>query len=257
MLHGSHFKNRVSLGDAPAHELTHQAATFRVGCLDDMEGEVQSHGRRTVAVYEMGEVVAHIRFIHPAYMHARNLLKIARAIETLSAEIEASAITPDTMPEGVLITVVWKRADVFEVLAKKGEDLVGVVLAVGSDKGCHGAYSIGWSQTKIRGLGPMLYDIAMETAGEKGLMADRGSVSPSARRVWDYYDRSRSDVDPVQLDSLQDTLTPGVEVDNCDVGLAEKDRGPDKWTDSPLSKVYRKRGTPTINRLKRLGLITI
>ena len=34
-------------------------------------------------------------------------------------------------------------------------------------------------------------------------------------------------------------------------------KGGEDWKGSPLSKVYRKRGTPTIDRLKALGIIEI
>ena len=43
-----------------------------------------------------------------------------------------------------------------------------------------------------KGLGPLLYDIAIEASG--GLMADRTSVSGEAEAVWDKYMSSRPDV---------------------------------------------------------------
>jgi hypothetical protein len=102
-------------------------------------------------------------------------------------------------------------------------------------------------------MGPLLYDIAMELSGEHGLTADRWDVTRDARRVWDFYLKNRSDVDTEQLDSLEDELTPGIEIDNCDQDASR--RHTKKWFDSPLSKVFKARGTPTIDALKRLGLI--
>ncbi len=47
-----------------------------------------------------------------------------------------------------------------------------------------------------------MYDIAMEYATSKGsgLMSDRDMVSSQAKKVWDYYQNKRSDVEPHQLD---------------------------------------------------------
>jgi len=53
-----------------------------------------------------------------------------------------------------------------------------------------------------KGFGPLLYDIAMEMVyllGGVGLMPDRTSVSPAARKVWEKYFTSRSDVEHKEL----------------------------------------------------------
>jgi len=112
------------------------------------------------------------------------------------------------------------------------------------------------------GWGPMLYDVAMEyaTMNGGGLVADRGSVSPAARKVWDYYMNSRGDVTGIQLDDLKNTLTPQ-ESDNCSqrVALAtsasafgsEKSVKTD-WVNSPLSKRWTKPPT-TIEALRAAG----
>jgi len=120
---------------------------------------------------------------------------------------------------------------------------------------CLGAYEVTLSGTDREGLGPLLYDIAMEIAGDAGIMSDRGMVSPDARRVWAYYLSNRPDVSSSQLDSAPGTLTPYDEEDDCKQSSAREDGG--GWQISPLSKVYRKRGTPTIDRLRELGIIEI
>lgn len=113
-----------------------------------------------------------------------------------------------------------------------------------------------------QGWGPLLYDIAMEyaTLNGGGLIADRDSVSPKARRIWDYYLSSRSDVESHQLDDLKNTLTPDIEEDNCDqrvatynvpFGYGEVPKNID-WVDSPLSKRYTKPPI-TIEKLRSLG----
>ena len=37
------------------------------------------------------------------------------------------------------------------------------------------------------GTGPLMYDIAMELAGDRGIMSDRMNTSDDAARVWEYY----------------------------------------------------------------------
>ena len=132
---------------------------------------------------------------------------------------------------------------------------------------CDGAMKIGHSRAQ-HGWGPMLYDVAMEHATQiaNGLIADRDSVSGSARAVWDYYLANRGDVMAHQLDDLKNTLTPKEE-DNCHQGVARakpgvrgrgwQDEDTDQsWVDSPLSKRYTKEPT-TINALKAAGKLVI
>ena len=105
------------------------------------------------------------------------------------------------------------------------------------------------------GWGPLLYDVAMELSWPNGIMADRETVSKEAFAVWDYYMNSRPDVEAVQFDDENDTLTP-VPEDNISQYSAEvHSKLPEEWPSSPLSKAYRKKGgaTPTIDRLKSLG----
>ena len=54
------------------------------------------------------------------------------------------------------------------------------------------------------GFGPLLYDVALEVAGESGLMPDEFDVSEDASRVWKYYDTGRPDVDSQLLDDDSD-----------------------------------------------------
>ena len=127
---------------------------------------------------------------------------------------------------------------------------------------CNGAFMISWAGA-TDGYGPMLYDLAMEwaTANGGGLIADRGSVSPSARDVWDYYLNNRSDVIKVQLDDTDNKFTPENE-DNCDQTVANGQgfryrRNPDNinpnWSESALSKMYKKTNDSTTKELKALG----
>ena len=104
------------------------------------------------------------------------------------------------------------------------------------------------------GYGPLLYDIAIEYSG--GLIPDRLSVSREARRVWQYYDNRRPDVFKTQLDDMFNRLTPE-EQDNCEDESAMDDDDALKYEDSSLSRMYRKAGTPVIDKLYEMGLIDI
>jgi hypothetical protein len=68
-----------------------------------------------------------------------------------------------------------------------------------------------WGASEIRssaaesGYGPLIYDIAM--ALESGLISDRDSVSPAARKVWNFYKNNRKDVEIKKLDDLDNPKT--------------------------------------------------
>lgn len=77
--------------------------------------------------------------------------------------------------------------------------LVGGVEVEGADPECGDVYQVSLSEAPS-GWGPFLYDIALEHAHPKGLIADRFEVSGAAIRVWNYYLKSRSDVKKRPLD---------------------------------------------------------
>ena len=186
-----------------------------------------------------------------------------------------AAYTPETAAASGLSFKVyptkWGRGGWTVSCEKKGEywplGEISIALPLGMGK-CLGAYEVTGSESSslFDGLGPLLYDIAMEMAGPAGLMSDRRTVSSSARKVWGFYLKNRSDVTNHQLDSKPGTITPDMEEDDC-VQSSAGDyvandewnyiKGGEDWKGSPLSKVYRKRGTPTIDKLKRLGIIDI
>jgi hypothetical protein len=104
------------------------------------------------------------------------------------------------------------------------------------------------------GWGPMLYDIAIEISGERGLMSDRMEVSGEARAVWNHYMNRRGDIEKVQYDNDENELTP-IYDDNVNQDVAESDPGAKPWWRSSLSKGYVSSGTPVIDRLRALGKI--
>lgn len=50
-----------------------------------------------------------------------------------------------------------------------------------------------------RGWGPLLYDVALEYAGDVGVIPDRSGVSSDALRVWKYYSTHREDIHRLDL----------------------------------------------------------
>jgi hypothetical protein len=87
-------------------------------------------------------------------------------------------------------------------------------------------------------LGPMMYDIAMELAGDAGLISDSGGTSAAAQRVWDFYLDNRVGVD-VEVRDLAPRICGRDDRDN----LAFRSKA-----------YYKKSGTPSvIDHLKSLG----
>ena len=122
---------------------------------------------------------------------------------------------------------------------------------------CSGAWAVSLSGA-AKGWGPLLYDVALEytTKIAGGLISDRESVSGEAENIWRYYNTRRSDVKKSQLDDTENTLTP-TQKDNCAQGSAEE--LPEPWHDkkNPLSKIYTKSQSQTMDALKKMGKLSI
>jgi hypothetical protein len=150
-----------------------------------------------------------------------------------------------------------------EVYSPRSEGRVGILLSTAESNPCSGAWTIEGSHAKINGLGPLMYDLMIDVVHPHPLASDRAEVTPSARRVWDYYLDRRDDMEVIQLDDLRNTLTP-VDVDNCEQSSAkiwaEDEIGDEgEWPESSLSKAFRRpdgEGTPLLDELRALGMIT-
>ena len=161
-------------------------------------------------------------------------------------------ITPDNLPDGIALRLrVSSGGNIIDVTAVSDGKNLGWVQAHRSRNfpPCHGAFEVVNSSAFRKGLGPLLYDIAMEVASEigGGLMSDRMTVSDAAQRVWRKYQEDRPDVAYLKLDSEENERTDPLE-DNCNVLNAKAHAG-DDWYDHPLAGVYRKAGMETIRRL--------
>jgi len=162
-------------------------------------------------------------------------------------------------------------------LHRMNQRAIGLISASQESGECLDGYVVTWAHVdnEHKGWGPMLYDIAMELATQAGtgLLSDRNNVSYEASNVWQYYAGSRGDVEAVQLDDLDGNLTPEVEEDDCADYIVYSGRGiesgdfwdPDSeetpWDPygkdillkSPLSKLYKSTGTPTLDTLRAAG----
>ena len=124
---------------------------------------------------------------------------------------------------------------------------------------CLEALMVSWANA-TSGYGPLLYDVAMEIATREagGLVSDRTVVKPPAQKVWRYYLSNRSgeggDVTVTQLDDEDNSLTypendpegrEPIDSDNCLQNIARSTITGlyDDFTDSPLSKLYKKQPT--------------
>lgn len=169
-------------------------------------------------------------------------------------------ITPDNLPDDIALRLrVATGGNIIDVTAVRDGKNLGWVQAHRSRNfpPCRGAFEVVNSLAVRRGLGPLLYDIAMEAATQigGGLMSDRMTVSDAAQRVWQKYQEDRPDVDYLKLDSIENERTPP-ETDNCDVMIAKSFAG-DDWYDHPLAGVYRKPGMETIRKLLRMKRLQV
>lgn len=146
------------------------------------------------------------------------------------------------------------------------------------DGPCMGASEVTFSNVSKRylkdagysdpeGWAPMLYDIALEFQGEKGLMCDRDEVSIDASKVWEKYLTIRDDVQPKVLDTKSGSYTDDPN-DDCDqttfmnyARLYNKDEDESfrsemrkHWASQVFVKVS---GTPVIDELRAKGLLKV
>jgi len=110
-------------------------------------------------------------------------------------------------PDGTGFQVYYALRDKPTVRLKAGDldrmeagiDIFGTLhVRLGRNEPYDGVYIIQSSKAKD-GFGPLLYDVALEIAGERGLKPDLLSVSDDASAVWKYYDDRREDVDSKML----------------------------------------------------------
>ena len=149
----------------------------------------------------------------------------------------AEAFTPNNLPDSWYVEVqrLPVEENVLEISIKDIDDEynkpIGYVAIVKHEGDCDNAWEIMRSNRGHAppGAGSMLYSIALEIAGQDGLMSDREEVSGAAKRVWDKI--HASGISSFPLDS------------DCNKNITG---------DGSLSNRYVTSGTPTIDRLKAL-----
>lgn len=193
-----------------------------------------------------------------------------------AGELKAGVVITDEKTFGIAIRYCFIKPDGswFEIEHDDAEQyLGGKVVQTGIPFGevqirkedFQGKCLDGWevySSEATRGFGPLLYEVALEYASQKGggLMADRNSVSDYALAVWSEYEKRTPGVKNKQLDvdldkttmadflkTRIDNLTATPE-DDCNQTKAIRDLGAD-WNKSPLSKVYIKKSTEVMSAL--------
>jgi len=139
-------------------------------------------------------------------------------------------------------------------------------MPAGKDGKCLGGYIVRKIYVdETAGMGPLLYEVALEWASKRspGLAPDRSIVSAAAQPVWDIY-ASRDDVFMRQMDAdfIDEFDPPLVQLtsddpdDDCyqaksvEVAGSETDpTGKTGWVSSPLSKMYYKKNTAVMDAL--------
>lgn len=173
--------------------------------------------------------------------------------------LAAAAFKPEDLPEDTLVTVDISSNEIRALFSDEdGDDMGGSINGVvevygpGSDTGpCLNAFVVARAFVDS-GWGPLLYDVAMEAAGKRGLTPDRERLSADAERVWRYYMTRRSDVMVKQLDfppKSETHLTPDSK-DDCEM-KARPVRTEEDLLGSPLAKVYYAKGKPTMRALAK------
>ena len=110
------------------------------------------------------------------------------------------------------------------------------------------------------GIGALLYDVACELTGERGVSADRNEVSPSAWRMWVYMTLNDQTYDIKGSYDYDGKQTPDDPSDDC-MSRSWEDYV-ERWDDTPNSHplnyvfVKKDKSRPTLACLEERGLIT-
>jgi len=129
-------------------------------------------------------------------------MTLGKLLAELRGELEEAAKRWQDLPADVFIKISSSRGGfVVEFTAADGSSeasLTGSVECEPADSECGDVYEVTVSEAP-RGWGPLLYDVAMEHAHPRGLIADRFEVTRAARKLWGVYFRKRSDVTKREL----------------------------------------------------------
>ena len=197
-------------------------------------------------------------------------------IESIIDRLGDRAVSVETSGPGMIsISFVNQNLDNSKGGAAHPVGILNMHKAKSDEGNCLNAWVISYSLAD-KGYGPLLYDVAIEMASKDsksfGLTPDRTNLSADAFKVWEKYLTIRPDVEKVQLDDLENSLTPDAE-DNCDPDSATNhapfpsllslfsDKDEEEYNKnfakylkgSAVMKVYSKKSTPTYNKLVSVG----
>lgn len=141
----------------------------------------------------------------------KSLIKYFEDMGLLEAVLHEAAKTPSDLPPQVYVTVEKLSDGVLvyfsDMTGQMDMDgiLPGIIEAYDPDEStgpCDGALVIRRAFV-TEGFGPLLYDVMMEAAGNRGLTMDRETLTQEAFHVWDYYLHKRSDVKAIPLNDCE------------------------------------------------------
>lgn len=107
--------------------------------------------------------------------------------QVIQRELEEQAKTSfDAAARGLALKVSNTGSEKWAVLYNPSlyseDDFIVGIINFEYDSECK-AWSV-LMAAAVPGFGPLMYDIAFSLVGPKGLISDRGSVKPAARKVW-------------------------------------------------------------------------
>ena len=176
------------------------------------------------------------------------------------AHLDEAMKTTADLPEDVVVVVLkesdgtgfqvyYAHRDTPNVRLKAGDldrmeagiDIFGTLhVGRGRNEPYEGVYVITSAKAKD-GFGPLLYDVALEVAGEDGLKPDVEDVSDDANAVWKYYDTRRDDVHSAMLVDIRDEDAYSL--------VMPYDRAENPEANQHLAKAYFKKGNTVTQEL--------
>ena len=174
------------------------------------------------------------------------------------AHLDEAMKTASDLPEDVVVVVLkesdgtgfqvyYAHRDKPNVRLKAGDldrmeaglDIFGTLhITRGRNAPYEDVYIIASAKAKD-GFGPLLYDVALEVAGEDGLKPDVEDVSDDANAVWKHYDTQREDVRGTMLVTDPDEYSL----------VMPYDRAEHPEANQHLAKAYFKKGSAVIQEL--------
>lgn len=197
------------------------------GLAPSFKDMIDSEAREASGDHQIDKEVGVVRMTDLAEGDVRTIRRMileSSACERLNDVIRGAI---DEMIENDLkLTRYMYNKKLIIVIKERGSGLkIGILKAYEADPewdgNCLGGYIVEWTKVKETyrgtGLGALLYDVALEMAGDIGLIADRASVTYNAFRNWKYFMKS-TDYIKKPLDNGKGELTPDIAEDNCSSG---------------------------------------